>query len=932
MALTKPARNKIHALVQQCKRLLFEEVENQLQQYFGIRPDGSVADIESLASSDPTIIHKAELLRQRLYYLQSNIPDAKTKKKESFAQLVREQAFTILNRMASLRMAEEREIIRESIRQNYNSEGFLVFDDLTGQGKTTELYKRYTWYLFAIFDELAQDLPAVFDRYSPYAIIFPGEDTLLQLLAIINDDDIVLFREEGQQAINLWKEDETIGWIYQYYNSREEITAMRNASNAPRNSRELAVRNQFFTPRYVVQFLTDNSLGRIWYEMTKGQTSLVDFCEYLVKQPKEVFLEEEEQKTADADEGTIFVPHRPFKDPRDISMIDPACGSMHFGLYAFDLYEKIYLECWDQHRELIRPIIDEYQCGTREEYARLIPGLIIRHNIHGVDIDPRAVQIAGLSLWLRAQKTYQQLGLQPQDRPAITKANIVCAEPMPGDNKMLQEFLQQIDQPLRPLVTTIWEQMKLAGETGLLLKIEEELKTAIAETKKGWEDYQDKITRMGKDLGVQADLFEDVSKLELREKKELYQNINEDFFEQAEGLVLKALQQYAESATNGTAYQKHLFAEDTARGFAFIDLCRKRYDVVLMNPPFGDSTIRSKLYIQQKFRLSHHDLASVFIDRLFVLLDENGKIGCISTRNIFYLKRFKAWRSKYIIEKNHLQLFLDLGKGVLDAMVETASSVFSKTSYNNRSVFFRFIQDKNPQILLEELKHKTNLYQLDTRVLSKITNAPLCYWVDEKTVNLFLNSPKFEKEYRASKQGTSTSDNFRFVRLYWEINSLRIGFDRKTLMDNNKYATFLINDSSSRFYINNSSYISWGRDGAEVKALLTQKFSKSAQSESTYFYEGISWADRTSAFKPYIVPKGGISTNHRFLTRFFNNEELLSTCAFWNSTYVDYLIKLSLERVGDPTFKNGIINQLPFPILPEGLREKLQGISVDHFF
>jgi hypothetical protein len=84
------------------------------------------------------------------------------------------------------------------------------------------------------------------------------------VLNLINDADIA----------PLWSEDETIGWIYQYFNSKEERKAMRDASQAPRNSRELAVRNQFFTPRYVVEFLVDNTLGRLWFNATGGQTPI----------------------------------------------------------------------------------------------------------------------------------------------------------------------------------------------------------------------------------------------------------------------------------------------------------------------------------------------------------------------------------------------------------------------------------------------------------------------------------------------------------------------------------------------------------------------------------------------------------------------------------------------------------------------------------
>jgi type II restriction/modification system DNA methylase subunit YeeA len=136
---------------------------------------------------------------------------------------------------------------------------------------------------------------------------------------------------------------------------------MREQSSAPRNTRELAVRNQFFTPRYVVEFLTDNTLGRIWFEMTKGQTRLKEQCRYLVCRPNEIYLEQDQQPPNDEPrpedlsqeeipKQPVYIPHRPLKDPRSIRMLDPACGSMHFGLYAFDLLEVIYDEAWEVAR------------------------------------------------------------------------------------------------------------------------------------------------------------------------------------------------------------------------------------------------------------------------------------------------------------------------------------------------------------------------------------------------------------------------------------------------------------------------------------------------------------------------------------------------------------------------------------------------------
>ena len=180
-------------------------------------------------------------------------------------------------------------------------------------------------------------------------------------------------------------------------------------------------------------------------------------------------------------------------------MLDPACGSMHFGLYAFDLFEVIYDEAWELEEKLGADALSRppgmkslHDTLSRQgAFLKDVPRLIIEHNIHGIDIDPRCAQIAGLSLWLRAQKSWQRLGLKPAERPAIKRSNIVCAEPMPGEKELLREFVEQ-EFPAEErglflrLLETIFDKMQLAGEAGSLLKIEEEIRSAIAEAKQLW--------------------------------------------------------------------------------------------------------------------------------------------------------------------------------------------------------------------------------------------------------------------------------------------------------------------------------------------------------------------------------------------------------------------------------------------------------------
>jgi hypothetical protein len=225
---------------------------------------------------------------------------------------------------------------------------------------------------------------------------------------------------------------------------------MRKASRSPRNTREMAVRNQFFTPRYVVEFLTDNTLGRIWYEMRRGDTVLKDECRYLIRRPNEIFLAAGEKAPArsrsrqtfprrSCSSKPVYIEHRPKKDPRDLRILDPACGSGHFLLYAFDLLEQIYEEAWSDSESpksegTGRTLQEDFD--TLEDLRREIPKLIIEHNLHGIDIDPRAVQIAALALWLRAQKTWKNSASKTAERPRIAKSNIVTAEPMPGEENM----------------------------------------------------------------------------------------------------------------------------------------------------------------------------------------------------------------------------------------------------------------------------------------------------------------------------------------------------------------------------------------------------------------------------------------------------------------------------------------------------------------
>ncbi len=369
---------------------------------------------------------------------------------EAVTDYVRDAAFTTLNRFVALKMLEARELVQECITKGEQSAGYREFCGMAPGVALLPDAAGYRLYIESLFDEFSTEIKVLFDRRDAASVLWPKRQTFEALLAILN----------ASELSGVWGEDETIGWVYQFFNSGEERKKMRDESQAPRNSRELAVRNQFFTPRYVVQFLVDNTLGRLWSEMHGEQTALIKLCEYLVRS---------------ADEAAQ---RRPRKDPRDLRILDPACGSGHFLLYSFDLLLAIYEEAWSTERGAPRSeatgrsLSEDYR--DLADLRRAAPRLIVELNLNGVDIDPRCAQIAALALWLRAQRAWKDGGIAASDRPRIQRTHIVVADPMPGDAVLVDEFAAHLDPPLlRDLFKKMVGESRLAGELGALLRVED---------------------------------------------------------------------------------------------------------------------------------------------------------------------------------------------------------------------------------------------------------------------------------------------------------------------------------------------------------------------------------------------------------------------------------------------------------------------------
>ena len=222
------------------------------------------------------------------------------------------------------------------------------------QNQADEAYRDI---LVAQCNELADCLPEVFGRVGgsdaltlPDGLLLRGEhDFLYHLVTDIPESD--------------WQDVEVLGWMYQFYNSERKEDFFKSKRKA--TAADIAPATQLFTPEWIVRYMVENSLGRLWM-LNRPDSRLRDRMEYYVEPDAE-------------HEDFIRI-----ESPEDITLCDPACGSGHILSYAFELLFAIYEECGYTARE--------------------IPTLILTKNLSGYEIDPRAAQIASLVLALRARE------------------------------------------------------------------------------------------------------------------------------------------------------------------------------------------------------------------------------------------------------------------------------------------------------------------------------------------------------------------------------------------------------------------------------------------------------------------------------------------------------------------------------------------------
>lgn len=699
-------------------------------------------------------------------------------------KLIDELAFTLFNRFAAVKVMEAANlfppVLTKSPEHGGRSFGHKTWLEMQPDMRSEEL-EGIREYIKYAFDKLGETLP-LYSRSYPYALL-PDVISLNEIIDTFN-----AVEKHAQVGSGIWKNDDVLGWLYESYNNAKKKAFKDSKDKAEYN--KVSLQSQVYTPRWVVQFLIENSLGKLYLEM------------YPDSKIKDLY------KIANVPKTQTRKP----KPLHEVRLIDPACGSGNFLLYSFDFFYELYL---DQ--------IENYNADYDEAD---IPKLIIENNLHGIDLDDRAVQLAQLGLFIKTKKMRRNID-------GVT-FKVVSSDFFLPNYEVVREIFEsqvgtngnKLDQTQKDLIRDIWRDLQDAYKFGSLIRVGERLNERLQEIEK----------KLNKE---QRELF---TYVEIQEHK----NFTKTFFDN----LKNAVERYTVTEENTFLTTK------TRDAITFLELLTTQYDVAVANPPYTNSSDfgpELKKFIEENYKKPynfHTNLYATFIKRCYDFVREDGFVGMVHPPTFMYIKTFEDVR-RFIIDKTHINFFVEwgyLGMFNPSARVDSALYILGKNKKESEDAVFiklnHLYETKRYDSLFEAYKQylagETHdlLYIIPQSKLRIIESWPFIYWISDEFRQKFgqtnLNS------LTSVKTGISTGSNERFTRFWWEIDKSLISSDYRK--DRRKWVFFLKGGPYKKWYGNIFLVINWSQNGFDIK-----RYPKSTvRNESYYFKEGISTVKATA--------------------------------------------------------------------------------------
>lgn len=385
-------------------------------------------------------------------------------RKDGFAHTMEAVAYTWFNRFAALRYLELHDYLSHGHRALSSTSGGLPdilthATDLTNElpglnaTKVTELKlagnrdgELYRMLLVAQCNALSRAMPFLFERID--------DDSELLLPDNLLRSDSVIAKLVAEIPEEDWAEVEIIGWLYQFYISEKKDQVIGKVVK----SEDIPAATQLFTPNWIVQYLVQNSVGRLWH-MANPQSTLANEWPYYITPAEQT---PEVQAQLDALIQTRVREDGDTLNPESITVLDPACGSGHILVVAYDVLKAIYLE--------------------RGYQPRAIPRLILEKNLYGLDIDDRAAQMAGFALLMKARADDRRLFTATDDAGNLQppKLNVLSLQESKGLG--IDELATHLApfKVQRATIAALLETFEHAKTFGSLIQIPYALKTHLS--------------------------------------------------------------------------------------------------------------------------------------------------------------------------------------------------------------------------------------------------------------------------------------------------------------------------------------------------------------------------------------------------------------------------------------------------------------------
>lgn len=786
-----------------------------------------------------------------------------------FEQVIEETAYTWFNRIIAIRFMEVNDYLPTRVRVLSSENGGLTPDivshsldvELNLTSEELEKVQRakdvnkfdeaYRILFIKQCNELNDILPGLFERTDDYMelllkVSYTGDSVIRLLVDAVTEDNFNV-EAEGQVEI--------IGWMYQYYNSElKDDTFAKLKKNIKITKERIPAATQLFTPDWIVRYMVENSVGRVWIDHLRAVNESLDEKATAEEYGWKYYLPEAEQEDEVAKQ--LVEVRKSYKDimPQDISCIDPCMGSGHILVYMFDVLMDIYKSEGYSERDAVFDILEK--------------------NIFGLDIDRRAYQLSYFALMMKGReyggrRFFRGREDENGERVAATSHVYAIEESNSISRDQLKYFGAGLDESSKKTAITqmngLLDTMKDAKEYGSILKVEnydwELLRVFAAET-----DTEGQMTF--ESMGVEI-----AKKLIIR----LVQ-IGEMLASKYDAVVTNPPYMVISSGTP-----------------KLIDFVNKKY--------IGGKTDLFAVFIERCIELANKN---AYISMITMQ----------SWMFLASFERLRKVILNYEIENMaHLgaRAFDEISGEVVQTVTFTIKKINCKGALSGK--YLRLVSGEDENSKKNSFLSGEGIYINKGKNFEGIPQNLIAYWVGSSVIKCFKNESL--ATIFTTREGMATADNERFLRLWHEVFFQSISFDcisnKDAIEKNVKWVPYNKGGTARKWYGNNDYVVDWSNDGYEIKNnkdSATGRIRSHNYNGEYGFLEGATWSAISSGDLCVRYSKKGFLFDSKGAKGFARSKDDL----LWILALLNGKVSMQFLQFISPTldFKVGDIISIPF--------------------